>query len=269
MDEIYNFFQASQWYNILALLTTLVGTLFGIASFIIENRKRIPVYIIQTANIIREIINENDDIRITYRGKEYSNLSSTRFVFWNNGRKTIKRDDVATRNPIKITIDEQYQILDAYIDKQTNTDNNFVIEKTDDNKSLIIKFEFLEYNDGASIRIIHTAPSNKVFFVSGKVISGRNIYNAQSGNITKGINKILSYIRFDYLPLRQRISILRLFFFLMGVLTLLNPYIRHISILQNSEKSILYYLIIYLLGIFYLLIALFGLRRYVPKELEE
>ena len=220
------------------------------AGFVISNRKRIPVYIIQTAHLIREVVNDNDDITITYQGQEYHNLSSTRFVFWNNGRKAIKENDIATMNPIRVTIDEHYQILDAYIDKQTDIDNNFIIEKTDDKKSIIINFEFLEHNDGASIRIIHTAPSNEDFIVSGKVISGNNINDAQSGTINKGLKRILHYVRFEYLPLRQRNSLFRFLFFLMGVLTILDPYIRHVSIMQNNEKSFFYYLIIYLLGTF-------------------
>lgn len=79
-SEIYNFFINSAQYNILALTTTMVGTLYGIASFIVGNRKREPVFIIQTVHLIREIVNDNGDIKITYKDKEYPNMSSTRFV---------------------------------------------------------------------------------------------------------------------------------------------------------------------------------------------
>lgn len=268
LGNIYEFFQASPWYNILALSITLVGTLYGIASFFIGNRKRIPMYIIETSHLIREIVKDHE-LRIIYKGQEYPSITSTRFVFWNRGRKVIKGDDIATKKPIKITIDNKYQILDAFIAKQTNTDNNFVLEKSKDNKCLTIKFEFLEYNDGIAIRILHTAPSDDELHVSGKVISGSKLRNAQSGKIDKGLKRILSFIRFEYLPIRERYSIARFLIFLMGLLIIVDPLISHANILLNHNDSIWYYIIIYPLGGFYILLTLFGIRRYVPKELEE
>lgn len=272
INEINSFFQSSPWYNILALTTTLIGTIYGVASFIIGNRKRIPVYAMQTAHLIRDVINENDNIKITYKDQEFPNLSSTKFVFWNRGRLPIKSNDIASKNPIKISIDEKYQILDAFIDKQTDKDNNFVLEKTEDNKCLIVKFEFLEYNDGVSIRIIHTAPSNNDFSISGKVISGVKLHNAYSNNFRKGLFKAISFISFSFLPFRHRLMFIRGLFFFMGILLILSPLISHMGladILMGRNDSVWYYIFIYPMGVLYMLFALFALRRYIPKSLED
>ena len=272
MNEINYFFQASPIYNILALTTTFVGTLYGIASFIIGSRKRIPTYAIRTTHLIREITNNNENVKITYKGKEFPNLSSTRFVFWNQGRLTIKKDDVATKNPIKIAIADNYQILDAFIDKQTDEDNNFILNLSPDNKSITIKFEYLEYHDGVAIQIIHTAPSSQELVVSGKVISGGKIHNAHSNSFIKGLIKIIDFLGLRFLSFRYRLSIYRVFLFLFGVIMILNPLLTQYKTYENllfaNSNSIWYYIFIYPMGVLYMLFALFALKRHIPKELE-
>lgn len=261
-ESIKNFLEtASLWYNLTAITLTAVGLFYGIVAYYRQNKKKEPVYWIHTTHLFRETVKDVKGLRIIYNDKEVSDLSSTRFVFWNKGKEAIKQTDIASKNPIKITIDSDYEIVDAFIDKFTNEDNNFIIEKQDDGKSILIKFEFMEMNDGVSINITHTAPSSEMFKVTGKVISGSKIEYARFAGITafplfsdgKSDNPKKDYI------------VTKSFMFMGGLFFVVWSFS-----IANEQNVFLYFLryVLIIIGLFYFYLAIFVLRRRIPKKLD-
>lgn len=262
-QSIVDFFSTpSMWYNLLAISLTVLGFLYGIIKDYIQSKKKEPVYWIRTTHLIRETLKDLKGISIRYNDVEVTDLSSTRFVFWNKGKDAIKRGDIASKNPIKISIDPEYVILDAFIEKKTDEDNSFTLKLSPDGKSILIDFEFMERNDGISLKLTHTAPDSKKFSVTGKVISGSKIVYMPSPSYSdyfplQGANKVNSSI-VHYL--------FKVLMFLCGLLLLL---VQMLLIEGNDYFSYIVRFILFLLGLFYIYAALFILRRRIPKKLDE
>lgn len=258
--SIKTFFETpSLWYNLIAITLAAASLVYGIVINYIQTKKKEPVYWIHTTHMFREMVKDVKGLRILYNNNEVSDLSSTKFVFWNKGKDAIKQTDIASKNPIRITIDSEYEILDVFIDKFTNEDNNFTIKKQADGKSVLIVFEFMEQNDGVALQIIHTAPDGNHFTVSGKVISGSKIVFVDYKQLFP-----LPFIKnrhsnFDY-------HLFKGFLMSFGVLMII------VSIVFIEEKDVLSYIIrsVYLLiGLLYLYGAFFLVRRRIPSKLIE
>lgn len=261
---IADFFSTpSMWYNLLAISLTTLGLLYGIIKDYIQSKKKEPVYWIRTTHLIRETLKDLKGISIRYNNVEVTDLSSTKFVFWNKGKDAIKRGDIASRNPIKISIDPDYVILDAFIEKKTDEDNNFTLTLSPDGKSILVDFEFMEKNDGISLKLTHTAPASKNFKITGKVISGSKIVYMPSPSYSdlfqlwggeKRINSSTIHNFFKFIT------------FLGGLLLLL---VQMALIKENNSLSYIVRFVLLLLGLFYIYAALFIVRRRIPRKLDE
>lgn len=251
----------SFWYNLTAILLAAGSLLYGIIKDYVQSKKKEPVYWIRTTHMVRETIKDVKGLRILYNDVEVSDLSSTKFIFWNKGKDAIKQNDIASRNPIKITIDSEYEILDAFIDKCTDEDNNFSIVKQPDGKSILINFEFMEKSDGVSIKLTHTAPSSDKFKITGKVISGSKIEYARSASynlLPLLLTREVKNPKREYLIFKSLVILGGLFFIL-------------ISFSVYKEQDIISYIgrtFFLLLGIFYIYAAIFIIRKRIPEKLD-
>lgn len=101
---------------------------------------------------------KDSNIQILYKSKDVDRVFTTYLWLWNKGRKAINQSDVPPQSSITIKlVDKEHDphILDYRILKTSRNEINFGIPTVDDNK-FIIKFDFLDYNDGAVIEIQHT-----------------------------------------------------------------------------------------------------------------
>lgn len=262
-EAVKGFFEGpSLWYNLTAIILTAAGFIYGIISNYIQNKKNEPVYWIRTTHLFRETVKDVKGLHILYNNKEISDLSSTKFIFWNKGKDAIKQTDIASKNSIKITIDPDYEIFDAFIDKATSEDNNYIIEKQEDGKSVLVKFEYMERNDGVSISLTHTAPSSNKFKVTGKVISGSKIEYSRFAGFTafsfSGEGKPNNS--------KKELRATKLIMFLGGLFFVLWSF--SIAKEQDLFNLILRYVLL-IMGLFYFYIAIFIVRRRIPQKLDE
>lgn len=266
IDTIFQYFKEffgkpNMWYNLATTILAVGAFIYSIIKDYIQNKKKQPTYWLQTTHLVRETAKGLDGLSIRYKGREISDLSSTKFILWNKGRDAIKRSDVASKSPIKITIDSDYEILDAFIDKMTDEDNNIKIRKQEDGKSVIVDFEFLDYNDGLSMVITHTAPSSDNFKVTGKVISGSKIeYDRFASYPYKSpiADRESSSIKSDYYLLKTMSFVFGLFFIIYTLF----------RIKSDDVVSIIVSILFMSMGFFLIYFGLFVLRRRIPQKLE-
>ncbi len=268
MDNISSFlrtfFDSSNiWFSVTSLVLAVSGLAYSILHNYYQNKKKKPSYWIKTTHLVRDSIKGIKGVRILFNDEEIPNISSTIFIFLNSGKDAIKNTDIASKNPIKITIASQYKILDAFIEKQTNEDNNFTIQLQDDNHSVIINFEFMEYKDGFSLRLIHTAPDSNSFIVSGKVIAGEPITRIFSPDPFMSIESS----SFDNIAKsnRSNLALSRFFIVFLGFLLVLAAFKA-----EANDNLILYILkgLLFLSGLFYFYFGIFRMRRIIPSSLE-
>jgi hypothetical protein len=118
-------------------------------------------------------------LEISYHGQEVSNLTVTKFAFWNHGRDPIRQEDIPTAAPILIKTKGGAKILDAKVIQFTTAENKFAINADAD--ACGIGFEYLGEKDGAIVQLLHTGRSSQDIEVVGTVIgAGKPVWVRES-----------------------------------------------------------------------------------------
>ena len=175
---ITDFFDGSNPSNLVTLLIAVIGIIITIIGIIITVRtikKRKPVYAVETISIIHNNIQKDKDLKIFYGEDEVENVSISKIALWNEGKETIRSNDIASTQPLKIVLNNKYDILNAEILFQKNDGNNFEVSIAKDKKSVNITFEYFDKNDGVIIQIVHTGNSKENITIAGKIKSVKHI----------------------------------------------------------------------------------------------
>jgi hypothetical protein len=98
-----------------------------------------------------------EGITVSYEGEDIPRLMRSTVIIWNAGEKIILRDDVITRDPLRIQIHDG-RILSASIGRASREVVEFDIEMRQDSpREANISFAFLDTKDGAVIEVLHTS----------------------------------------------------------------------------------------------------------------
>ncbi|MDR2207263.1 MAG: hypothetical protein LBE36_14025 [Flavobacteriaceae bacterium] len=179
-QTIWNFIHQ----NWLTILIGLLGFLMSIYLYFKGKRSRIPTYNIRTINLVQENINKIETVEILYSKKKIKNLSVSKIAFWNNGRETITSDDVASKNTVRLVIEENYIFLDANIIYRKNQANDFDIKISDDNKSIDISFEYFDFGEGIVIQVFHTGNHSANIYMKGSIRTVNKIHRKGNSHLS-------------------------------------------------------------------------------------
>jgi len=174
-NDLYTFFKGNPILNFISLLLGAIGIFFSFYFYAKSKKNRKPTYILRTINLVRESIQKIKTVDILYGGNKIENLSLTKLAFWNDGKETIDYRDVASNDPIKICIDNRYEILNAEIVFHKNIANDFKIIPATDRKSVLLKFDFFDYEEGFVIQLAHTGSSSADLEIKGTIKSVKRI----------------------------------------------------------------------------------------------
>ena len=147
-----------------------IGIFLAIFFYLKGKKEQKPTFSIRSFNLVKEFSKKITSIELLHFGEKVENLTITKVAFWNDGDKPIRKDDIAAADPLKIVVDNKYEIFEADIlDGTTNAATQFELVKKD-NKSRLITFDFLSHNEGAIIQIAHSGLSSKDVTVIGRII---------------------------------------------------------------------------------------------------
>jgi hypothetical protein len=153
--------------NWVGLLITSVITFVGASLYKSKKYKRIA-YTIKSVRIFQKV--NIAKLTILFENQKIPRLTQSYFLFWNMEKQTINEENVPKGNhELKIMLNDKslYEIYQAEIVCYNNDANNIRIDYN--KKSIIIKYEYLDHNEGAIIEILHSAKSNNDFTVTGKI----------------------------------------------------------------------------------------------------
>jgi hypothetical protein len=148
-------------------IVVLIGLIGGVCSVIAipmsvvlyfkSKKEKRPKFLFDSNNIIRGLSSAIPELKITYsgHGQPITNFTVTRFFFWNDGRETITKQDVARNDPLIVVIKEPYQILDATIIHATSGANNIDITLDREKRHIRLTFDYLDRSDGTVLQLIH------------------------------------------------------------------------------------------------------------------
>jgi hypothetical protein len=209
-----------------------------------------------------------EEIEIIYKGNKVNRVIRTIVILWNSGNKTIFGSNIVEKDPLRIEVSPDEEIIAYNIVKKTNDVNEITLEKNGKN-SLNIKFNYLDANDGATIEIFHT--DDELFpDIKGTIIGLPN------GAIINKNGIDISTMPEVYRRLfSKKMHFITSFFGFIGILLFIfsripkyREFTDSLLLLGNSLET-LYYVVL-VLGIIYTFIPmllLFLSSRKHPKEL--
>lgn len=178
----------NMWIGISGLVLALIGIVLTLKY---RKIRRIS-YAIAGVNLFQDISNKQDGLEVSYRGKLTENVTRTTIILWNSGNTTIKSDDIAKSNVLKIVAKKGVAILDCRVIQTNEPTNQFNIEEpvfnpknfkwsgesnddfnNDFTDSRYIKFDFIDRNEGCVIQIIHNGKSLQDISIQGKIQGGK------------------------------------------------------------------------------------------------
>ncbi|TGP82069.1 hypothetical protein EN870_07590 [bacterium M00.F.Ca.ET.227.01.1.1] len=118
-----------------------------------------------------------DSVSVLYGDKKVPRVSLTHVAIWNSGRSAVRSTDVSEHGPIKFELNGDGEILDATIVASSVPENNPTFIISDDRKSFLLNFSFLNPKQGFIVRTIHTADKSDVL-IGGTLIDLPAIGNA-------------------------------------------------------------------------------------------
>lgn len=182
---------------VLSVISFIAGSVVtvGVSLFFyrLSIREPIPAYYTQE---IKLLSNKDSiypkEIKVIFRDKEIMSLYKTYIFLWNNGRITLRGQDII-ENTLKISfIGDNVQILSYNIVKHTKAENNLRIDTMNLNE-IEFTFDFLDTHDGACIEILHTNSSEAV--IKGTIVGvpkGIKKYTQKESQKTKILKSMVA-----------------------------------------------------------------------------
>lgn len=180
---LITFLNGNIWFNCITLILSVAAIPMTIWIFYQSNKKKLPTYMLRTISLVAGKVQTIKSIHIKYQDQEINNLAITKLALWNDGKDTIKADDFAKNGPLKIIIDNNYQILDYELLYQKQPKNNFNLKLSKDKKAIDISFEYFSYLEGVIIQIYHTGHRNSNIELEGQIKSNQKINRKTTNSI--------------------------------------------------------------------------------------
>lgn len=186
------------WLGFLGLAVGLIGIFLSYYFYSVSLKSREPAFLITKDVPLfsspKGLSSEYLKLVTKSDGKELiKNLYLQEFTIWNNGKETIKREDVL--KPITLSFSDEVEIVDAFVSEM----NRPKIVKANvsfhpGGNVVSIDFAILEYNDGMKIQVVYAAKESSPAHVDG-VIEGvvkiNNIDELSKERIAGSIAKMI------------------------------------------------------------------------------
>ena len=155
--------------SMISLIVGVLSLITGFIFFVKSKKIKSPVYLSRTTRLIYRSIDQIDKLEILYDGVKQPAMTITKLAFWNKGRETIQSQDLTSKDQLRIEIDKEYDILSCDILTQTKKANDFRAEITEDKRSIIVNFDYLDYQDGVVLKIRHTGWDSNDLVMKGSI----------------------------------------------------------------------------------------------------
>lgn len=252
---------------------TIISIFLTVFFYFKSRRKRVPFYSCRSTRLIQRDVNQINCLEVFYDKRKLTALTITKLAFWNNGRDTISKTDIAEKDRVRVQIKEAYEILSCEVIAQTKEANNVVVSMADDRKSVSISFDYLDYKEGVVLKIRHTGSESEDLEIKGSIKAVKSIQR-------KG--RMWPFASKSSRPLQWRkVRVLRI---ILGCISLfISLYGIYILFLSSEKVQLLLHSQIvnatidkYILSVFYILfgaaysyLSLEPFVRSVPKALHD
>jgi hypothetical protein len=178
-------------------LLSIVSLAIGLASFFAAYifykkslRLKLPMYEVYTNILVQDGVSQMSGLDILYKSRRVPVLSVSKVVFWNAGSDTLENSDIVKANPIRICCAGDIQLLDAEVLSANNKSSQFLIELAHSENEALIKFDYLDKDQGGVIQVVHTGLRSSDLAVIGD-IKGAKLKKIRTTDFTEPLRKLL------------------------------------------------------------------------------
>ena len=132
------------------ILGSLISLILSLIFYFKSKSVRLPTFIYSYVQLQTKT---HPEISISFRGERISNLSRSRILFINKGRKEIRAQDNPQSGFPKIVLPDGARILSVSVPAMSSSDIMFRTEKINDS-ILEISYDYLNHNDGGVVEIL-------------------------------------------------------------------------------------------------------------------
>lgn len=165
MNILFSFL-SSPWFNGVSIVISL-GTAYYF--YWISKKTKVPKYCLRSQRVLTDSISSLGPLEIHYDQKRIANLTATEFYFWNHGKETIRQEDIASSDPLQLKIKSPFTILDTKLLKTSSPSNNIIVSLSEDKTIITLNFEYLDYEQGGIVQILHTGEDSVDLIFSGTI----------------------------------------------------------------------------------------------------
>lgn len=153
-----------------------VGVVIGVLSLVVSYvfyrkslRLKEPCWWITNTFLVRDYSATLPDLEVRYGKEAIKNLTISRIMFWNKGRDTIERSDIAPSDPVRVAVFGDATVLSSGMIASNYEANQCKIALSPDRRAVNIEFDFLDDGNGVVMEVIHTGTSASSIGVTGTV----------------------------------------------------------------------------------------------------
>lgn len=270
ISAFINSLATNPWLVIISFIISLLGIVLAIIFYFKSKRLKKPRLESKSINLLRESAEKIDGLKITYLSENIPNITITKLAIWNEGNETVNGSDIAQAHPLAIIAENDVKILEAKIIYTKNESNEINIQEIESGKKLNVTFDYLDFEDGAVIQILHTGNSSEDIKFEGTI---KGVGKIGLDNHIKKRKSILASIE-DKLGKKGKLKflgitsiIMGIIIFIMGIITLIMG-IRTIDISKSQINPMVSAILYTVLSIAYIIAGFKALKKRVPKGFE-
>lgn len=141
-------------FSLFNAVTLLIGVGLPIYFYNVSRVEKEPCYTVESTSLVAPSRSGIPGIKILYKEKPVEQVTSTTVHFWNAGKKTIDKTDIAQTDPVRILLPSGTKILSAKVVKFYRPTVAASIKP--EGRSAYLSFDFLDRDDGCTVQILHT-----------------------------------------------------------------------------------------------------------------
>jgi len=274
-DSVLNYLNLSWVGVVITLITFIIAIALALfLYFKAKQTKGLSYYISNNLLIDRANTENPDQIEIFFLGTKVDKLYKTLIYIWNSGNQIIKKNELNTKDPFRLEIENNKEILSIKIIKSTREVIDFNIYSEKYTNFHKVNFDYLDPNDGAVIEVLHNGSIDDLK-LKGTVMGISKIKNMESNKESNKENFFIKTVNesfiFNSILISNAPRAFGILIFLIGCsmaffagYLYLNPETKIVTQISDG-KSVLMGSLIYI--VFGLIVILFNKRQY-PKNLE-
>jgi hypothetical protein len=130
-----------------------------------------PRIVTQASGATLLSVPDNNHIKVFYDDRNVDMVTQSIIWVWREGRGTVKGSDVASADPVAVTVPSGTRILDASLLIQSMDTNNVEVKPhPSDETKAIVTFDYLDPRQGAVIEVLHTAETPTAVVLKGTIM---------------------------------------------------------------------------------------------------